>query len=255
MSFTNSSMVSIAKSSPNYTKPRKYLIRKITIHHTGGILSIEALGNWFSKKTTKASSNYGIGGDGRVALYVEEKNRAWTSSSPENDHQAVTYEVCNSTEAPYWKVSDKALETIIALSVDVCLRNPEIKQINGKRGLSWTGNDKGSLTIHKFFTNTNCPGPYLESKMAWIAEEVNKRLAIAFDEKQPEQNNQNGSILKEEGLEMTYNYIDNNMPEWARPTIQKLVDKGLLKGNKKGELGLNDTMLKIFVINDRAGLY
>lgn len=55
--------------------------------------------------------------------------------------------------------------------------------------------------------------------------------------------------------EMIYNYIDKNMPEWARPTIQKLVDKGLLKGNEKGELGLNDTMLKIFVINDRAGLY
>ena len=55
--------------------------------------------------------------------------------------------------------------------------------------------------------------------------------------------------------EMIYNYIDENMPQWARPTIQKLVDKGLLKGNEKGELGLNDTMLKIFVINDRAGLY
>ena len=54
---------------------------------------------------------------------------------------------------------------------------------------------------------------------------------------------------------MIYNYNDENMPQWARPTIQKLVDKGLLKGNEKGELGLNDTMLKIFVINDRAGLY
>lgn len=55
--------------------------------------------------------------------------------------------------------------------------------------------------------------------------------------------------------EMIYNYIDSNMPEWARPTIQKLIDKGFLKGNEKGELGLNDTMLKLLVINDRAGLY
>ena len=30
-----------------------------------------------------------------MALYVEEGNRAWTSSSPENDHQAVTIEVAN----------------------------------------------------------------------------------------------------------------------------------------------------------------
>ena len=54
---------------------------------------------------------------------------------------------------------------------------------------------------------------------------------------------------------MIYNYIDDNMPEWARPTIQKMVDKGILRGNEKGELGLNETMLKMFVTNDRAGLY
>lgn len=61
--------------------------------------------------------------------------------------------------------------------------------------------------------------------------------------------------LESEETEMIYNYIDDNMPGWARPAVQKLVDKGYLQGNDKGELGLNDTMLKIFVINDRAGLY
>ena len=60
---------------------------------------------------------------------------------------------------------------------------------------------------------------------------------------------------KGEETEMTYNYIDKNMLGWARPTIQKLVNKGYLNGNEKGELGLNDTMLKIFVVNDRAGMY
>ena len=54
---------------------------------------------------------------------------------------------------------------------------------------------------------------------------------------------------------MIYNYIDNNMPDWARPTIQKLVDKKLLVGNEKGELGLTEEMLKLYVVNDRAGLY
>ena len=54
---------------------------------------------------------------------------------------------------------------------------------------------------------------------------------------------------------MIYNYIDSNMPEWARATVQKLVDKGYLKGNDKSELGLTDEMLKLFVINDRAGMY
>ena len=54
---------------------------------------------------------------------------------------------------------------------------------------------------------------------------------------------------------MIYNYIDQNLPEWSRPTIQKLTAKGYLKGNDQGELGLTDEMLKLFVINDRAGVY
>ncbi len=54
---------------------------------------------------------------------------------------------------------------------------------------------------------------------------------------------------------MIYNYIDSNMPDWARPTIQKLVDKGFLKGDAVGELGLTYDMMRMFVVNDRAGLY
>ena len=45
------------------------------------------------------------------------------------------------------------------------------------------------------------------------------------------------------------------MPKWARPTIQKFVDRGALKGNEKGELLLTGTMLRMFVIHDRMGVY
>ncbi len=55
--------------------------------------------------------------------------------------------------------------------------------------------------------------------------------------------------------DMLYNYMDENMPEWAKPTIQKLIDKGALKGNEKGELMLTGTMLRLFVIHDRMGIY
>lgn len=54
---------------------------------------------------------------------------------------------------------------------------------------------------------------------------------------------------------MVYQYIDENMPDWARPTIQKMVDRGYLKGDENGELGLDDTLLRVFVANDRAGVY
>ena len=58
----------------------------------------------------------------------------------------------------------------------------------------------------------------------------------------------------EEDPGMIYQTI-NAVPEWARPTIQKLVDKGWLKGAEAGQLDLNDTMLRLLVINDRARLY
>lgn len=53
---------------------------------------------------------------------------------------------------------------------------------------------------------------------------------------------------------MIYNYIDDNMPDWAKPTIQKLVDKGVLKGNENG-LNLTEDLMRMLVINDRSGLY
>lgn len=64
--------------------------------------------------------------------------------------------------------------------------------------------------------------------------------------------------LKQEIAEarpMVYDYMDSNMPEWAKPTIQKLMDKDLLQGDEKGRLGLTMDMIKMCVINDRAGLY
>lgn len=167
--MSNSPLVDFTLISPNSTNPRKSKIKKITIHHMAGNLSVESCGNVFQNKSRKASSNYGIGTDGRVGLYVDEKNRAWTSSNADNDNQAVTIEVANDGRAPDWHVSDVALAKLIELCVDICQRN-------GIEKLNFTGNRSGNLTMHKYFTATACPGPYLESKFPYIANEVNKRL-------------------------------------------------------------------------------
>ena len=52
-----------------------------------------------------------------------------------------------------------------------------------------------------------------------------------------------------------YAWVDDNMPEWAKPTVTKLMDKGYLKGDEEGKLNLDENMLRMLVINDRAGLY
>jgi hypothetical protein len=113
--------------------------------------------------------------------------------------------------------------------------------------------------MHRYFAATACPGDYLASKFPYIAEEVNKRLKGELTMTQYEElkgllTKIEKRLDKIEGV-MIYNYIDKNMPEFAKPTIQKLVDKGYLKGNEKGELGLTDEMLRTYVILDRAGVF
>jgi len=176
MAYTNSPLVNYTKISPNKSSGRvhsthnpKGVIDTITIHHTAGKLSIETLGNVFAPTSRQASSNYGVGDDGRIGMYVEERDRSWCTSSAANDYKAVTLEVVNSQSGGDWLVSDKALAATIKLCIDICKRN-NIKKIN------FTGDKTGNLTMHKWFANTNCPGPYLESKFPYIASEINKGL-------------------------------------------------------------------------------
>ena len=183
--MSNSPLVSYTKLSPHYSAMTNKQNKKITIHHMAGNLSVETCGNVFSG-SRQASSNYGIGGDGRIGMYVEEHNRAWTSSSRANDQQAVTIEVANDGGAPNWHVGDKALAALIDLCVDICQRN-------GIEKLVYTGDSTGNLTRHDMFANTTCPGPYLGGKFPWIAEEVNKRLGVATPVVKPATS---GSVLR-----------------------------------------------------------
>ena len=175
--YTNSPLVTYTKISPNRTSPRNHKIDVITIHCMAGNLSVESCGNVFAPESRKASSNYGVGSDGRIAMYVEEKDRSWCSSNSQNDHRAITIEVANDGGAPDWHVSDKAMESLIALCADICKRN------NIKR-LVWSTNKNDrinhlngcNMTVHRDFANKACPGDYLYNKHGYIASEVNKHL-------------------------------------------------------------------------------
>lgn len=148
--------------------PRNQPISKITIHHMAGNYMLEQLGESFSKSSREASANYGIDSNGNVALYVDEANRSWASASPWNDNRAVTIEVANDEIGGDWHVSDAAFNKLIELCVDICQRN--------NFRLSFDGTKNGSLTMHKMFAATACPGAYLEGRFPEIVELVNSRL-------------------------------------------------------------------------------
>ena len=156
--MSNSSLVNYIKLSPNYSK-RTSEINKITIHHMAGNLSVQTCGDIFANTKCEASANYGIDSNGLIGIYVEEKNMAWTSSNFHNDNQAITIEVANDGGAPNWHVSDRALNALVELCVDVCKRN-NIKKLN------YTYDSSGNLTRHNMFTSTVCPRPIFTKQIS-----------------------------------------------------------------------------------------
>lgn len=174
MTFTNSPLVNHTRISPHRTPNRNHVIDTVTIHCVVGQCKVEALGELF--QTKQCCSNYGIGYDGRIGMYCEEKDRSWCSSSASNDHRAITIEVASDTVEPY-AVRPAAYNALIKLLVDICKRN-NIKQLLWKGDKSLIGQvDKQNMTVHRWFhSGKSCPGTYLYDLHPRIAAEVNKQL-------------------------------------------------------------------------------
>lgn len=167
--MSNSSLVSYTQISPNRNSPRNQPISKITIHHMAGDTTLQSFGASVAKTSRAMSANYAIDSDGNIGLFCPESDRSWCSSSAWNDNRAVTIEVANDGGGPDWHVSDAAINALIKLCVDICQRN-------GMTKLEYTGTPDGSLTTHRMFTATLCPGPYLLSKIPDIAQQVTAQL-------------------------------------------------------------------------------
>lgn len=177
--MSNSSLVSYTKLSPNHSGPRTHSIDRISPHCVVGQVSVETLGAMFAKKSKEASSNYGIGADGRVAMYVEEHNRSWCTSNNANDQRAVTIECASDAKHPY-AFRTEVYDKLIELCVDICRRN-------GKTKLLWFGDktktlkyqpesDEMVLTVHRWFAKKSCPGDWMYARMGDLAEKVTKQL-------------------------------------------------------------------------------
>lgn len=184
--MSNSPLVSYTKISPNKSSPRNHKIDTVTIHCVAGQCSVETLGNIFAPASGQASSNYGVGVDGRIGMYVEEKDRSWCSSNAANDNRAITIEVASDTKEPY-AVNAKAYAALIDLLVDICKRNG-IKELVWSTNKADRVNHKNgcNMTVHRDYANKSCPGTYLYERHAQIASEVNKRLGSTNIKPAPE---------------------------------------------------------------------
>lgn len=177
--MSNSPLVDYTRISPNKNSPRNHMIDTITIHCVVGQCTVETLGNIFAPTSRQASSNYGVGTDGKIGMYVEEKDRSWCSSNAANDNRAVTIEVASDTKHPY-AVNDRAFAALLDLVTDICKRNGIKKLVWSTKKADRVNHKNGcNMTVHRDYANKSCPGDYLYNRHREIAAEVNRRLGVA----------------------------------------------------------------------------
>lgn len=259
--MSNSPLVAYTKLSPNHSGVRTHAIDRITPHCVVGQCSVETVGEVFYPTSRQASSNYCIGSDTRIAMYVEEKNRSWCSSSNANDQRAITIECASDTTYPY-ALKPEVYETLVSLCVDICKRN-------GKNKLLWLGDkektlsydpkpDEMVLTAHRWFAATECPGEWLYSRLGNLASEVTARLNLnttkeetsnvlyrvqvgAFSKKENAENLL--KQLKEAGFEGFVTSTANvtiNAPKKSNEDIAKEIIKGLWGIGEERKKSLTD---------------
>lgn len=177
--MSNSPLVDYTRISPNKNSPRNHKIDTITIHCVVGQCTVETLGNIFAPTSRQASSNYGVGTDGKIGMYVEEKDRSWCSSNAANDNRAVTIEVASDTKHPY-AVNNRAFAALLDLVTDICKRNGIKKLVWSTKKADRVNHKNGcNMTVHRDYANKSCPGDYLYNRHGEIAAEVNRRLGVA----------------------------------------------------------------------------
>jgi len=128
-------------------------------------------------------------------------------------------------------LSQNAGKIGVCLNGNLEVRRPTDAQIGSLiwlLGVLRQWHPKAKVRGHKEFMATNCPGKFVS------IQEILKMM---------------------EGEELRYNRVDEIPAGDLRNTIQKLIGMGILRGNEKGDLDLSMDMIRILVINDRAGTY
>lgn len=238
-------MVAYTKLSPNHSGQRTHSIDRITPHCVVGQCRVETLGNIFLPTSRQASSNYGIGVDGRVGMYVEEKNRSWCSSSAANDQRAITIECASDNTEPY-AFKDVVYKRLIELCTDICRRN-------GKTKLLWLGDkaktlnytpksDEMVLTVHRWFANKSCPGNWMYARMGDLASKVT--AALGSEVKPVEQAKPTGTIKTGDLVTITGStyYNGKAIPSWVKKlrwyVVEVSGDRAVINKDESGRYAI-----------------
>ena len=140
------------------SNPRKNKVAGITPHHMAGIMTGEQCAKYHYGSGKEHSANYYVGNAGDRYGGVPENRRAWTTGTGNgegtNDHTHITLEISNSKASGDYPISDAAYRSTVELCAEICTYYGITPHYDGTKN--------GTITMHKQFAATACPGPYLE---------------------------------------------------------------------------------------------
>ena len=219
----------IACNSDNYRSGRTQPVRYIVMHYTAGNGDTARNNCDYYHRVSglQASAHYFCDEHGAMQS-VRECDTAWHCGAraywhPEcRNGNSIGIEMCSRKRADgSYYILPETVANAAALAREIMQRY---------------GIDTDHVLRHYDVTGKRCPMPWVDDPAQWTAF-----LAMLT----PEHPNE-----EEEEPMTRYNKIDD-VPAWARSDAQRLIDRGALRGNERGELDLSPDMLRTLIVCQR----
>lgn len=221
----------------------------IVLHDTGNKgkgANANAHFNYFNSGNRDSSADFFV--DDTQVLQVNDYTKYYTWHCGDGrgkygitNSNSIGIEICINCDGNYSRAVDNAVQLTKHLMTELNV-------------------DASHVVRHYDASRKNCPQSMSSNDWS-LWKEFKKRLIESEELNMSQYNELKGMInavksdVEAIKNKMVYSWVDDNMPDWAKPTITKLIEKGYLKGDENGKLNLDDNMLRMLVINDRAGLY
>lgn len=229
---------------------RSSAIKYIVIHDTGNKskgANASSHFNYFNGGDRQSSADFFV--DSEQIIQINDYKKYYTYQCGDGrgkygitNANSIGIEICVNSDGDYQKAYKSAIELTKYLMKDL---NIPIERVVRHYDAS-RKNCPASMSSNNWELWQKFKKLLSESEELTMAQYEELKKEIAALEKTIE------SLKK--SAEKVYHYTAE-VPDWGRPTIQKLLDKGLFKGASESDLNLPDNLLRTLVINDRAGLY
>lgn len=207
--------------------------RELILHYIGNPgTTARQNASYFAHVNSQTSVHY-IVDDTEIIEIIPPDQKSYGTSDREHNERGIQIEMCHPDASG--RIEEAVLEKVVWLC----------RELMGRYGIT-------EIIRHYDVTGKKCPLWYVNHPEEW--EALKERIVGGEDEMTEELERRLAAIEAVTVNRMIYNYVDDNMPEWARGTVQKLMDRGYLRGTDEG-LGLDDSMLRVLVMLDRAGTF